>query len=95
MWYLKEDGMLDPLMKDIPEAYNMPRQQLPKIYYQNANIDVIRPRVILEERSMSGKRIAGYVMSENYDIDSSRRRSLKMALVSDKIDIEDLTFKCL
>lgn len=36
-----------------------------------------------------------FSMSENYDIDSSRRRSLKMALVSDKIDIEDLTFKCL
>ncbi len=36
-----------------------------------------------------------FSMSENYDIDSSRRRSLKMALVSEKIDIEDLTFKCL
>ncbi|MBR6452795.1 MAG: acylneuraminate cytidylyltransferase [Lachnospiraceae bacterium] len=59
-----------PILTDIPEAYNMPRQELPKIYYQNANIDVIRPRVILEEHSMSGKRIAGYVMSENYDIDT-------------------------
>ena len=35
-----------------------------------------------------------FSMSEKYDIDSSRRRSLKLALVSDKIDIEDLTFKC-
>jgi len=59
-----------PLLTDIPEAYNMPRQQLPKVYYQNACIDVIRSRVILKEHSMSGKKIEGYVMSENYDIDT-------------------------
>lgn len=34
-----------------------------------------------------------FAMSENYDVDSARRRSLKLALVSDKIDIEDLTFR--
>ncbi|MBP5384946.1 MAG: hypothetical protein J6Y57_08250, partial [Lachnospiraceae bacterium] len=62
--------MIRPLLTDIPEAYNMPRQQLPKVYYQNACIDVIRSRVILEDHSMSGKRIAGYVMTENYDIDT-------------------------
>ncbi len=59
-----------PLLTDIPEAYNMPRQQLPKIYYQNACIDVIRSHVILEQHSMSGTKIEGYVMSENYDIDT-------------------------
>ncbi|MCR5268047.1 MAG: acylneuraminate cytidylyltransferase family protein [Lachnospiraceae bacterium] len=59
-----------PLLTDIPEAYNMPRQQLPKIYYQNACIDVIRSRVILSDRSMSGKNIQGYVMAENFDIDT-------------------------
>ncbi len=59
-----------PLLTDIPEAYNMPRQQLPKIYYQNACIDVIRSHVILNEHSMSGTNIHGYVMSENFDIDT-------------------------
>ena len=86
MWLIGQDGSdsapgkpapaaekgvpITPLLTDIPEAYNMPRQQLPKIYYQNANIDVIRSHVILEQHSMSGKNIAGYVMSENYDIDT-------------------------
>lgn len=77
MWLMDEDTcepgnsvMIRPLLTDIPEAYNMPRQQLPKVYYQNACIDVIRSRVILEDHSMSGKRIAGYVMTENYDIDT-------------------------
>jgi len=79
MW-LVEDGTnltetgacakLQPLMTNIPECYNMPRQQLPKAYYQNACIDVIQSRVILEERSMSGHNIVGYFMEENFDIDT-------------------------
>lgn len=70
MWFKDDDGMLSPIMKDIPECYNMPRQQLPKIYYQNACIDVVRSKVILEQNSMSGKKIAGYEMDENFDIDT-------------------------
>ena len=70
MWFKDDDGMLSPIMTDIPECYNMPRQQLPKIYYQNAAIDVIRASVILEQNSMSGKKIAGYEMDENFDIDT-------------------------
>lgn len=80
MWLINEEegesGHSDsvksirPLMTDIPECYNMPRQQLPKAYYQNACIDVIRTEVILEQKSMSGSNIAGYIMNENYDIDT-------------------------
>lgn len=61
---------VQPLMTDIPECYNMPRQQLPQVYYQNACIDVFRPYVVLENHSMSGDVILGYEMSENYDIDT-------------------------
>lgn len=78
MWLIDETANGDtpnaphikPLMTDIPECYNMPRQQLPKAYYQNACIDVIRTSVILEQKSMSGKNIVGYIMDENYDIDT-------------------------
>ena len=70
MWFKDDEGMLSPIMTDIPECYNMPRQQLPKIYYQNACIDVVRAKVILEQNSMSGKKIAGYEMDENFDIDT-------------------------
>ena len=48
----------------------MPRQKLPKAYYQNACIDVIRADVIREQHSMSGKKIVGYEMDENFDIDT-------------------------
>ena len=61
---------VSPLITSIPECYNMPRQQLPVVYYQNACIDVFRPRVVLEMNSMSGNVIMGYRMSENFDIDT-------------------------
>lgn len=70
MWYLGEDGTLDPILKDIPEAYNMPRQQLPDTYYQNGNVDLLRPRNVTELHSMTGKKIKGYVMKEMYDVDT-------------------------
>ncbi len=70
MWYKQEDNTLRPIITEIPECYNMPRQQLPKVYYQNACIDVIRTEVITKQHSMSGTKIAGYEMEENFDIDT-------------------------
>ncbi|SFR58832.1 acylneuraminate cytidylyltransferase family protein [Anaeromicropila populeti] len=70
MWHMDEQGFLTPIMKDIKECYNMPRQELPKVYYQNACIDIVRGQVILEQKSMNGTRILGYQMEHNYDIDT-------------------------
>lgn len=70
MWHRQKDGRITPIMKEIPECYNMPRQDLPMTYYQNACIDVVRGNVILDNYSMSGNHIFGYVMDKNYDIDT-------------------------
>jgi len=72
MWFLSEteEGVIEPLLNDPVECYNMPRQQLRKAYYQNACIDVIRSSVIMQLHSMSGMKIAGYIMDENFDIDT-------------------------
>lgn len=70
MWYMNEHNELQPIIYDIPEGYNLPRQKLPKAFYQNACIDVIHPRAILQYTSMSGKKIKGYVMKQNFDIDT-------------------------
>lgn len=70
MWHKGENGKITPLMEDIPECYNMPRQELPKVYYQNACIDVFRSSVVLKQHSMSGTNILGYEMAHNYDIDT-------------------------
>lgn len=70
MWREMPDGTMEPILKDIPEAYNMPRQKLPLIYYQNACIDVIKTSVITEMHSMSGNKIVPYKLRHNYDIDT-------------------------
>ena len=63
-------GRIDPVVKDIPECYNMPRQELPTAYYQNACIDIMRRSTIMEKDSMTGDVILGYLMDENFDIDT-------------------------
>ena len=70
MWHKNKNGRITPLIQDLPECYNMPRQELPNVYYQNACIDVFRGSVVLEQHSMSGQYILGYEMSHNYDIDT-------------------------
>jgi CMP-N-acetylneuraminic acid synthetase len=70
MWTMATDGSLTPIYKENPECYNMPRQELPMAYYQNACIDVFRGSTILEKHSMTGTDIAGYVMLHNFDIDT-------------------------
>ena len=36
-----------------------------------------------------------FSMSEHYDIDSSHRRLLKLSMVSDSLQLENVKFKCL
>lgn len=98
MWFLAQEGapgidgtgrqtgILSPIMKDIPECYNMPRQQLPKVYYQNACIDVTRPETILGKHSMTGDRILGYVMEENLDIDTEDELRAAESAIAGKND---------
>ena len=71
MWYMKGDGFLSPVVTDsrFHEAYNMPRQALPDSYLQNASIDITRSATILKKKSMTGDKILGYIMDDNFDID--------------------------
>lgn len=72
MWRRGSDGLLTPVAPPpLPEAASLPRQLLPAVYLQNASIDAVRSRVILEKRSMTGDRIYGQVMDESFDIDTS------------------------
>lgn len=70
MWFINEDNTLESVVNEPFECYNMPRQELREAYYQNACIDVVRTKVILDDKSMSGKKIVGYLMNENFDIDT-------------------------
>ena len=58
MWHIN-NNFLTPLITidGIKDAHSTPRQKLPKVYWQNGNIDVIRVRTILEKKSMVGEKI--------------------------------------
>jgi CMP-N-acetylneuraminic acid synthetase len=84
MWFRNEKGLLDRVLKsDIHEAHNLPRQALPPVFVQNACIDAVRSRVILEHRSMTGKTIYGYLMDANYDIDTDQEFQRALEASSD------------
>ena len=73
MWLINNnnDGALEPLvtLKEIAEPYNQPRQSLPVVYWQIGTLDVIKTKTILEEGSMSGKKILPYIVDKKYAID--------------------------
>lgn len=83
MWQMDKQGFLRPVIKQEGiESYNMPRQALPMVYIQNAAIDVTRYSTIMEG-GMSGKKILGYVMEHNFDIDTEDDFNIanKLALI--------------
>jgi len=91
MWVEVDNGemLVKPLIDSIPECYNMPRQQLPTVFYQNACIDVLRPRVIFEMNSMSGNVIMGYKMTENFDIDTEEEFIRAKEYINEKVNHDE------
>lgn len=65
MWRV-EDGYLTPLLEvpGVVEPYCRPRQGLPEVFWQNGYVDIVRPRVVLEDGLMAGRRILPFVMDE-------------------------------
>lgn len=65
MWRIA-GGQLEPLLQvsGVAEPYCEPRQSLPEVFWQNGYIDIVRPRAILEQGLMCGRRILPFVMHE-------------------------------
>lgn len=70
-WFEDINGMLKPVAEivGLEEAANLPRQAFPKTYMPNANVDVVRSRVV-KSGSMEGARMQGFIETENYDINT-------------------------
>jgi N-acylneuraminate cytidylyltransferase len=96
MWRIGADGLMVPLMQTaFKEAYNMPRQALPEVYWQTGYVDAAWAETILGKNSMTGERILPLVIdpSEWIDIDSPDdwRRAERM-LENEEITWDDLGF---
>ncbi len=72
MWKI-EKGYLRPFVQlEGKESYNMPRQDLPKVFWHNGVLDIIRASTILEKHSVSGTKILPLLMDDSFltvDID--------------------------
>ncbi len=82
MWlYDEAASTMQPLLQhsSLPEPYNEPRQKLPPVYWQIGTLDVIRPYVILEKKSMSGYPILPYVLPFDYAVDIDDINSFRKA----------------
>jgi|LakMenEpi03Aug12_release.lakeMendotaPanAssembly.Ray.scaffolds.fasta_scaffold34086_2 CMP-N,N'-diacetyllegionaminic acid synthase len=70
MWHRNRDGTIRPLVTcDVPDAHSKPRQALPEAYLQNACVDAVRSRTVLELGSMAGPVVGAYFMEHFGDID--------------------------
>jgi N-acylneuraminate cytidylyltransferase len=72
MWRIDPaSGQMNPLIgvDGITEAYNVPRQKLPLVFWQTGHIDAIRPEAILKKNSMSGSAVMPLVIDARYAVD--------------------------
>jgi CMP-N-acetylneuraminic acid synthetase len=71
MWVIKDERLRSfvPLDQKPKEAHTLSYQVLPKVYIQNAAIDVTKPSNIWEKKSVTGTEIIPFVMDEIESID--------------------------
>lgn len=73
--YKINDLVLTPLFETVDnllEPYNMPAQILPKTYWHNGYIDIIKTDTVINEKSITGSKIYPYIMNKDEvdDIDT-------------------------
>jgi N-acylneuraminate cytidylyltransferase len=97
MWRIAADGFMVPLVETgLPEAYNLPRQALPEVYWQTGYVDAAWVGTLRQKNSMTGDRILPLMIGaeEWIDIDSlDDWRRAERLLESGEITLQDLGFK--
>jgi N-acylneuraminate cytidylyltransferase len=80
MWREAEDGTIAPLLEDdFHEAFNMPRQLLPRTFWQTGHLDIVRRETILRKKSMTGTRVLPIPVAPEYAVDIDSPRDLERA----------------
>ena len=78
MWKLKGD-IMKSIIEHVKETYNIPRQKLPKIYFQTGDIEIMTPNTLLKQKSVSGKRIVPLIIEKNDMIDIDTKKDFELA----------------
>ena len=70
MWLLDKKSMIyNPITKDT-DQHSLPGQRLKKTYIQANCIDILNVKNTIYKNSMAGKRVYGYEINHNFDIDN-------------------------
>ena len=69
-WKLKKNGkFIEGFVKQIKESFNIPRQKLPKLYFQSGDLEIIKRKTLLDG-SISGKKVMPLILKKkSMDID--------------------------
>lgn len=72
MFQLMPDGYFDGFFPGDPrpEYYNLPRQMLPKAYYPNGYVDIIKTDLFIKSGSLYGNKILGFVTAQAVEVDT-------------------------
>jgi len=99
MWTIAEDEVMQPLFEtEFKEAYNMPRQALPQVFWQTGYVDAAWSKTILEKQSMTGDRILPLEIEPGdwVDIDSPDDwKRAERLITAGEITLDDLGFEIL
>jgi N-acylneuraminate cytidylyltransferase len=70
-WRMGKSGSIVGLIEGIDEPFNIPRQELPEIFFQTGDIEAVRRETLLSG-SVSGGNVYPLIMDHNemIDIDS-------------------------
>ncbi len=79
MWKIKGAYMHPIIDTQIREPYNIPRQQLPKIYHQTGDLEVMRSSTIFKKHSVSGDKIFPLIINKEDMIDIDDIKDFKKA----------------
>jgi CMP-N,N'-diacetyllegionaminic acid synthase len=80
MWRMTSDGLLQPLLSvpGIEEPFNAPRQTLPVVWWQNGYVDAFWWRTVVDQHSLTGARVLGYVIDEPEYVDVDSLHDLRV-----------------
>ncbi|MAJ43822.1 MAG: acylneuraminate cytidylyltransferase [Candidatus Marinimicrobia bacterium] len=78
-WELYDNSYIAGYEKTIHEPYNLPRQELPKLYYSAGDIEIIRRETIING-SVSGEKIIPFILNKKDVIDIDTNEDFNNAL---------------
>ena len=71
MWFYSDKNSIKPVIthEHIKDSHSVARQMLPKAYWQNGYVDIVRPDTILDKKSMTGDIVIPFEVEKSCDLD--------------------------